>query len=115
LSEQELLSAPNGESSSVMATRVRAARNRQIQRFREIGLHCNAQMGPRQLQEHCLLDSESVSHLRRSIHEFYLSARAYDRILRVARTIADLEGVERISPEHVCESIQYRGLDRRLW
>lgn len=115
LSEDELMAAPNGENSTAIRERVIAARRRQQTRFEDLNLHCNAQMDSKQLQDHCQLDKEGRTHLRHSIRELNLSARAYDRILRVGRTIADLEGVDAIAPEHLYEAIQYRCLDRRLW
>lgn len=72
-------------------------------------------MGARDLQKHCPLDSEAQELLRAAITELHFSARAYDRILKVARTIADLAAQEMIQPEHVSEAIQYRTLDRQLW
>ncbi len=115
LSEDELVSAPSTESSAQMGERVRVARSRQLVRFEGEGIFANAQMGSAHLQKFCPLDAECVSLLRQSIREFQLSARAYDRIIRVARTIADLEGSENIGTEHLHEAVQYRTLDRRLW
>ena len=115
LSEDELVSAPATASSAQMAEAVRSARGIQQRRFDGEGVYANAQMGPQHLQRLCVLDAECVALLRQSIREFQLSARAYDRILRVARTIADLEGAENIATEHLHEAVQYRTLDRRLW
>lgn len=115
LNEEELLKAPEGEPSCEIRKRVTAARNIQNKRMENTGLYCNAQMEPAQLQEFCKLDPESVTYLRHSIQELQLSARAYDRILRVARTIADIEGKTNIETEHIFEAVQYRDLDKKLW
>ena len=76
---------------------------------------CNARMGARELKSFCELDEATNDLLKHAMTEFNLSARAYDRILKVARTIADLAGAEKIRPDHVSEAIQYRSLDRQLW
>jgi len=113
---QELSGASDPEPSQVIRDRVQTARRRQAERFaacRET--YVNAHMGPRLLREHCRLDAESHSLIRMAIERLGLSARAYHRILKVARTIADLEGIGKIRAEHVGEAIQYRSLDRRFW
>ncbi len=115
LSDDELMSAPKGEKSCEIRKRVINARANQQKRFTGLGLYCNAQMEPAQIQKFCKLDLESQSYLRRSIKELQLSARAYDRILRVARTIADLEDSANIASQHIFEAVQYRDLDKRLW
>ena len=114
LSDDELLSTPKGEKSCEIRKRVINARKVQQKRFKGLNIYNNAQMEPAQIQEFCKLDLESQSYLRRSIHELKLSARAYDRILRVARTISDLENSENIAPQHIFEAVQYRDLDKRL-
>jgi magnesium chelatase family protein len=76
---------------------------------------CNARMRPRDLQKHCALDDPTRDLLRTAMEELDLSARAYDRILKVSRTMADLAGTETIQAEHVSEAIQYRSLDRQIW
>jgi magnesium chelatase family protein len=72
-------------------------------------------MGQSHIQDHCSLDKESQSYLRHSIKELQLSARAYDKILRVARTIADLDSSENVKQDYIFEAVQYRSLDKRLW
>ena len=79
------------------------------------GIHCNAQMNSSLLQKYCVLDDHSMERLRMAMRNFNLSARAYDRILKVARTIADLEGSPNIQIQHVAEAIGYRNLDRSDW
>ena len=104
------------ESSPAIRERVGAARQRQQARFRsDKKITCNAHMTSRALQQYCRLTSESQELIRVAMSELNLSARAYDRILKVSRTIADLAGTESIAPEHVSEAIQYRTFDRTLW
>lgn len=105
-----------GESSSEIRARVVEARKIQTQRYKTAeGIHYNAQIGPKQLDEFCLLDDVSKNLLKSSIEKLGLSARAYDRILRVGRTIADLDKSEVIQAHHIGEAIQYRSLDREGW
>jgi magnesium chelatase family protein len=92
------------------------ARRRQQERFRgSRRIHNNAAMGPKQIQKHCLLEPSAQDTLKMAITEMNFSARAYDRILKVARTIADLEDADQIAQPHVYEAIQYRTLDRSFW
>lgn len=115
LGYEELARRPPGESSAQIRTRINAARARQRNRFQgQRGLYCNAQMSSRLLRECCQLEPRGASLLEQAISRLGLSARAYDRILKVARTIADLEGSNPIQPPHLAEAIQYRALDRRL-
>ena len=93
-----------------------AARKRQQERFRaKPKITCNARMGTRDLKAHCRLDEAGLEMLKYAMADLNLSARAYDRVLKVARTIADLVGAPELASEHVSEAIQYRSLDRQLW
>ncbi len=104
-----------GESSAAIRARVVAARNIQQERFAGTAVHCNAQMTPQMLRQYCPVDAEGDNLLSYSMNRLGLSARAYDRILKVARTIADLAGEENISARHLLEAIGYRSLDRSTW
>ena len=108
LSETELLKAPDGESSAAIRERVCAARKIQQERYSRFGFHCNSQLTPKALQKFCSLPASGETLLKDAINRFKLSPRAYTRILKVARTIADLAGSEQISDEHLFESINYR-------
>jgi magnesium chelatase family protein len=111
---QELSARADGTPSTVMREQVLKARALQCQRFAD-DHRVNSRMTSRQLRKHCTLDEAGQNILKQAMDELGLSARAHDRILRVARTIADLEGVEEIQPAHVLEAINYRTLDRKLW
>ena len=101
------------ESSAAVRARVEAARARQLDRFKgSPGIYANAHMGPRELARHVRTDAATDAVLKRAIVRLGLSARAYHRVLKLARTLADLEGVDEITPGHVAEAIQYRVLDR---
>ncbi len=105
-----------GESSSSIRERVIAAREMQQERFLTWeGIYCNAQMGSSQLKNMVILDQASSNLLKVAMEKLRLSARAYDRILKLARTIADLAGTGKVAAEHVAEAIQYRSLDRETW
>ncbi|GAB4126642.1 MAG: YifB family Mg chelatase-like AAA ATPase [Acidobacteriota bacterium] len=112
---EELTGRARGEPSAAIAARVAAARQRQLQRFAGDRIVCNAQMGPRHLEKYVRLESAATRQLESAIRDMGLSARAYDRILKVARTIADLAGSEPVRADHVAEAIQYRSLDRTHW
>jgi magnesium chelatase family protein len=99
----------------VILARIMEARRRQSARLVPFGQICNTQMTPRTLRRFCKLDAECEKQMESAITKLGLSARAYDRILRVSRTIADLEGSEKILAGHVAEAIQYRTLDRTYW
>jgi magnesium chelatase family protein len=111
---QELAANADGTSSAGMREQVRLAREAQRRRFGD-GQRLNGRMTSRQLRKHCALDEEGRGLLKSAMEELGLSARAHDRILRVARTVADLEGCEPIRPGHLSEAIGYRTLDRKLW
>lgn len=108
LSQEELMSAPSGESSATIRARVIKARTLQIERLHRHHIHCNAQMSPRELHEYCIPDAGCLALLRQAVARYKLSPRAYDRILKVARTIADLAGEAKIGETHVFEAIHYR-------
>lgn len=112
---RELSALRTGETSAQIRTRVIAARQIQQKRFAGRKATCNARMGSRDLKEFCAIDDFTMELLKNAMQELQLSARAYDRILKVARTIADLAGAERIAPDHVSEAIAFRSLDRQLW
>ena len=112
----QLASLPDGESSEKIRERVVKARNVQTERFKaHSGIHCNAQMTSKLMQAYCALDSECRRIITIATERLGLSARAYDRILKVSRTIADLDGAEHILPQHLQEAITYRSLDRDSW
>jgi magnesium chelatase family protein len=112
----ELADKAPGEPSTAVKERVQQARQIQLERFRERkGMFANSQMEANDLKQYCRLNADALSLLKRAMEKLGLSARAYDRILKVSRTIADLEGQENIQPHHVSEAIQYRTLDRQLW
>jgi len=105
-----------GEASVVIRKRVTAAREIQTNRFKTLEkVHYNAQMNTKQIRAYCKLDEDSKQLLKKAMERLNLSARAYDRILKVARTIADLQGIEHINGSHIAEAIQYRSLDREGW
>jgi magnesium chelatase family protein len=107
--------APETDSSETIRQRVISARARQLQRFLGERIFCNAAMTPRMIRKHCQIDEASERLLEQAMIRQGLSARAYDRILKVSRTIADLEGREAIASTHVSEAVGYRSLDRTYW
>jgi magnesium chelatase family protein len=112
---KELSTGPRGTDSAAMCQQVEGARRRQAERFAGTAKKTNGQMTSRQVRQVCQLDAPSRDLLESSVNELGLSARAHDKILRVARTIADLDGAESIAHEHVGEAVNYRMLDRRFW
>jgi len=112
LTPDEITTTAASEPSSAIRDRVDAARRMQRERFRRSGAQCNGEMTSRQLRRWCELDAPSRRLLEQALARLNLSARAYDRILKVARTIADLAGCERIDSAHVAEAVHYRALDR---
>jgi len=112
---KELSSKESGESSEKIRDRVMSARGVQARRFKgRKGLYANADMQSKDIREYCKLDSAGEELLKMAITKLGLSARAYDRILKVGRTIADMVGSADVRPEHISEAIQYRSLDRNL-
>ena len=104
-----------GESSSCVRKRVVAARKRQTERMGGSGLTCNAQLKAKGLRDYCDMDASTKDLLKAAIAQFSLSGRGYDRILKVSRTIADLEESSNIELHHVAEAINYRAFDRKLF
>lgn len=115
LARDDLLMTSDGESSAAVRARVKRARQVQAARFHGSGIFCNAHMRPRDLRKHCPLSDEVRTFLSGAIDRLGLSARAFDRVVKLSRTIADLAGEPNITITHVAEAIQYRGLDRKLW
>lgn len=116
LSFEELSKAAPGETSAQIRERVMRARQLQVERYKEHpGIHCNAQMTEKMLAQYCVLDEPTKEVLRKAMVRLNLSARAYSRILKVARTIADLDGKANIELSHIAEAVGYRNLDRSSW
>lgn len=113
---KDLSQAKPGEPSAAIRQRVIAARQIQAKRYEGVkGIHCNAQMTERMIHQYAEPDTESLDMLRMAMERMSLSARAYSRILKVARTIADLEGSEKVMLPHIAEAVGYRNLDRGDW
>ena len=116
---QQLASLEKGENSAQIRARVVASRVVQRERFAQgksaHAIHCNANMRSKDVHKHCVLDDAAQGLLKAAMADLHLSARAYDRILKVARTIADLAGAADLAADHVAEAIQYRSLDRQYW
>ncbi len=115
VSYQELKSKPAGEKSIHIRERVNKARQIQLDRFKGDNIFCNAQMSSKMLRKYCILDEECHILIKKAIDYSGFSARVYDRILKVARTIADLSGEKDIKPDFISEAIQYRSLDKKYW
>lgn len=112
---EQLSDKRKGESSEVIRDRVLKAREIQTERYKELEINYNAQIGPKEIERYCELDETSQNLIKMAMEKLNLSARAYDRILKVARTIADLDAEDNISSIHISEAIQYRSLDREFW
>ena len=112
---EQLAEKRKGEKSEDIRKRVLIARDIQNERYKDLSISYNAQIGSRELEKFCELDDASFELIKMAMEKLNLSARAYDRILKVARTIADLEESENILSHHVSEAIQYRSLDREFW
>ncbi len=110
----EIASDTPGEASAAIRDRVTRARRLQQARFKSDGIYANAHMKPRHIRKYCRIDEQCQALMEKAMNRLGLSARAYNRVLKVARTIADLEGSEAIASHHVSEAIQYRSLDRRV-
>ena len=110
---RELADRGEAESSAAIAARVERSREIQQERYRGTRIHCNAQMTPRFIKKHCELDTAGNRMLELVTDRLGFSARTYNRILKVARTVADLDGSEGIHEQHIAEAIQYRSLDRK--
>jgi len=102
------------ESSKDVRKRVVVARERQLQRFRGSTINCNARMGVKEVKQHCKIKGDARELFKKAFSTLSLSARAYDRVLKLALTIADLAGVDEISNAHIAEAIQYRSFDRKI-
>ena len=111
----ELSAMPAGEKSINIRKRVNDAREVQLKRFSKSKIYSNSQMNPKQIRKYCILDDDSKLLLKRAIEKTGLSARAYNRILKVSRTIADLEKSENIKSHHISEAVMYRNLDKKFW
>ena len=107
-----MISKMLGETSAVIRTRVQRARKKQLKRFRSRKIYSNAQMGTKEVKMFCPVGNEGKELLEMAVTKLGFSARAYTRVLKVARTIADLEGQENICADHISEAIQYRMLDK---
>jgi len=115
VSFHEMTAAPKGEPSYVIKERVDAARMIQMNRFSDLGIYSNSQMDAKAIEMHCKPDALGERILKQAFDGMNLSARAYTRILKVARTIADLAGSKQILGTHIAEAVQYRSLDRKYW
>jgi len=111
---EEISSRARGETSATIRSRVEAARAVQWKRMASDSIYCNTQMGPAEIEKYCALDESGKTMMQTAIKRYGFSARAYNRTLKVARTIADLEQSQSIQSQHLSEAIQYRVLDREL-
>ena len=115
LPSMQLIEQPPSENSKCIKERTSKVREQQHKRFKNTPILANAQMNHQQLKQYCALTDDCKDLLKTAIDELGLSARAYDKVLKIARTIADLADKEGILPEHIAEAIQYRSLDRGWW
>lgn len=111
----ELTGKPDGETSAEIRARVEKARALQNERYRKSGITCNARLSSALMQKYCVLTPEADRILRSAFDSLGMSARSYDRILKIARTVADLDGQEKIGASHIAQAIQFRSLDRKYW
>jgi len=111
----KLENSPYTEKSEVIRERVNIARKRQIERYKNYNIYSNSELTPSMIEKFCILNKQSKKLLENAFERLGLSARAYGRILKVARTIADLDSSENILEKHLAEAIQYRSLDRKYW
>jgi magnesium chelatase family protein len=111
----QLTDKRKGENSLTIRNRVLVAREAQTERYKDLEISYNAQMGPKEIEKYCQLDEVSQNLIKVAMEKLGLSARAYDRILKVSRTIADLDESETLNSSHIGEAIQYRSLDREFW
>jgi len=115
ISFEELSANRPGENSASIRARVNSARRVQIERYKNEGIFYNSQLNSKLIDKYCRINASQRKMMQKAFVSLNLSARAYGRILKVARTIADLEGVENIQDHHLAEAIQYRKLDRQFW
>jgi len=111
---RDLSDRRDGTSSASMREQVMGACQRQVQRYEGLNIRSNSRLNSRQVRQFCQIDESGQNMIKQAVYELGLSARAYDKILKISRTIADLEGNETIASYHVGEAIQYRRLDRNL-
>ena len=112
---EELETTEKGESSAEIKKRVDKAREIQTERYKGCGIYSNSQLTPELMAVHCRLGEDANNLLKQAFESLGLSARAHNRILKVARTIADLSGAENVEVEHIAEAIQYRALDKKFF
>ncbi len=112
---KDLTSTSTSESSEEIRGKITEARNIQLERFKGLKYTTNSRMSAKQIKKHCLLDNQSEELLHQAMTELGISARAYNKILKTSRTIADLDHSDNVHIEHLSEAIQYRSLDRTMW
>ncbi|MFQ5965236.1 MAG: hypothetical protein ACE5KZ_13255 [Candidatus Scalinduaceae bacterium] len=112
---KDLTSTSASVSSEEIRGKITEARNIQLERFKGLKYSTNSRMSTKQIKKHCLLDNQAEELLHQAMTELCISARAYNKILKVSRTIADIDHCDNVRLEHISEAIQYRSLDRNLW